>query len=158
MPDCDKLASRFLSISLTGIILVLDSTLVKGFIYLTMAVNFSEIPVVDYALSKSPDTIPQFSAQLRDALVKVGFFYLENHPIPPSLQSDLKDQSRQLFDLSLEKKNKMGMKINKHFVGYVGMDESTTSNHKDYRESYTVCRFSLHFHQFYTDSDGPARV
>ncbi|KAJ6089965.1 hypothetical protein N7467_005181 [Penicillium canescens] len=103
-----------------------------------MAVNFSEIPMVDYALSKSPDTIPQFSAQLRDALVKVGFFYLINHPIPPSLQWDLKDQSRQLFELSSEKKNKNGMKINKHFVGYVGMDESTTSNHKDHRESYTL--------------------
>jgi isopenicillin N synthase-like dioxygenase len=76
-----------------------------------MAVNFGEIPKVDYALSKSPDTIPQFSAQLRDALVKVGFFYLVNHPIPPSLQWDLKDQSRQLFELSSEK-NKIGMKRN----------------------------------------------
>jgi hypothetical protein len=28
-------------------------------------------------------------------------------------------------------------------VGYVGMDESTTSNHKDHRESYTVCLFFI---------------
>ncbi|RAL08709.1 putative oxidoreductase [Aspergillus homomorphus CBS 101889] len=101
-----------------------------------MAVNFSEIPVIDYTLSKSPATAPKFLGQLRDALIQVGFFYLENHPISSTLQWDLKDQSRQFFDLSSEKKNQLGM--NKHFVGYVGMAVSTTANHKDHRESLTL--------------------
>jgi isopenicillin N synthase-like dioxygenase len=121
-----------------------------------MAVNFSEIPVIDYTLSTSPATKPKFLAQLRDALVKVGFFYLENHPISPSLQWDLKYQSRKFFELSAQKKNKVGM--NKHFVGYVGMKESTTSNHVDHRESYTVRLLFSGFHMSYTKSAEPARL
>ncbi|KAJ5380124.1 oxidoreductase [Penicillium cataractarum] len=101
-----------------------------------MAAN--SIPTIDYSLSTSPATRPQFLSQLRDALVGVGFFYLEKHPIPESLQDDLSAQSRGLFDLSPEKKEEIDMTSSKHFVGYVGTENSVTVTKKDYRETYTL--------------------
>jgi isopenicillin N synthase-like dioxygenase len=98
----------------------------------------SSIPTVDYSLSTSPVTRPQFLSQLRDALVKVGFFYLKNHPISKFQQKDLLAQARELFQLSPEKKREIGMTRSKHFVGYVGLDDGLTLTKKDHRESYTV--------------------
>ncbi|KAJ5905362.1 oxidoreductase [Penicillium subrubescens] len=98
----------------------------------------SSIPTVDYSLSTSPVTRPQFLSQLRDALVKVGFFYLKNHPISKFQQKDLLAQARELFQLSPEKKREIGMTRSKHFVGYVGLDDGLTLTKKDHRESYTL--------------------
>jgi isopenicillin N synthase-like dioxygenase len=102
-----------------------------------MATN--SIPTVDYSLSSSSVTRPQFLSQLRDALVRVGFFYLKNHPIPECLQKELFDQSHELFQLSPEEKREIDMTRSKHFVGYVGMDDSVTQAKQDHRELYTVC-------------------
>ncbi|OOQ87247.1 oxidoreductase, 2OG-Fe(II) oxygenase family [Penicillium brasilianum] len=101
-----------------------------------MAAN--SIPTIDYSLSTSPATRPKFLSQLRDALVRVGFFYLQNHPIPECLQEDLLAQSRELFQLSPEKKQEIDMASSKHFIGYVGMEDTVTVAKKDYRESYTL--------------------
>lgn len=99
----------------------------------------SPVPTVDYSLSTSPATRPQFLSQLRDALVRVGFFYLEKHPIPECLQKDLLVQSNELFQLSLEEKRAIEMASSKHFVGYVGMEDAVTLSKYDQRELYTVC-------------------
>ncbi|TFY78423.1 hypothetical protein EWM64_g5589, partial [Hericium alpestre] len=48
-----------------------------------MAANFSNVPVLDYALLSSPDTRPTFIAQLQHALINVGFLYLAHSPIAP---------------------------------------------------------------------------
>ncbi|KAE8137811.1 putative oxidoreductase [Aspergillus pseudotamarii] len=103
-----------------------------------MTENFSSIPILDYSLSTSPGTRPEFLRDLRDALIKVGFFYLQNHQVPTTARQDLLNQSQELFDLSPEKKSEIDMSNSKHFVGYVGLDQSTTSKKQDHRETYTL--------------------
>jgi isopenicillin N synthase-like dioxygenase len=99
----------------------------------------SGIPTVDYSLSTLPSTKPQFLSQSRDALVRVGSFYLKKHPVPECLQRDLFAQSRDMFQLSPEAKQAIEMASSKYFVGYVDMEDAMTMSIHDQRESYTVC-------------------
>ena len=48
-------------------------------------------------------------AQVRDACKVYGFFQLEGHGIPLTLQSKMLDCAKLFFDLPLEEKRKVGM-------------------------------------------------
>lgn len=47
-----------------------------------MSRGFKEVPVLDWKLIETGQK-PKFIAQLRDALVNVGFLYLQNPPVQP---------------------------------------------------------------------------
>ncbi|EAW09997.1 isopenicillin N synthase family dioxygenase [Aspergillus clavatus NRRL 1] len=98
--------------------------------------TFTAIPILDYARSTSPDTKPRFLAELRHALVHVGFFYLVNAPIAPHVRQTFVDQSLALFDLPLEKKLEIEMVHSKHFLGYSRLGAETTASKADYREQF----------------------
>ena len=112
----------------------LTSSIVAG----TMDDDFTQIPIIDLALVKSPATKPQFLLQLRDALVRVGFFYIKNHAITADVQQKAQDQCMEFFNLSLEKKLEVETVHSKHFVGYNRMDAEKTATQVDHNESIAV--------------------
>lgn len=66
--------------------------------------SFTSIPVLDLALSKDPETKPAFLAELRYALMEVGFLYLKNVGIPDTLFQEVIREGRAFFDIPIEEK------------------------------------------------------
>lgn len=106
-----------------------------------MAGDFSSIPTIDFALSTSSATRPQFLSELRDAILNVGFFYLKTQPIPEHVQQGLLDQAIKFFDLPAEKKQEVDIINSKHFLGYIGQEATLSKSTADRREIYTVNTF-----------------
>ncbi|KAF7596656.1 hypothetical protein BBP40_000578 [Aspergillus hancockii] len=98
--------------------------------------SFTAVPILDYSLSTSPTTKPEFLSSLRNALVNVGFFYLINAPIAPQIQQDLVNKCTGIFDLPLEKKVEIEMVNSKHFLGYSRLGAEITAREQDYREQF----------------------
>jgi isopenicillin N synthase-like dioxygenase len=73
---------------------------------------------------------------LRDALFDVGFLYIKNHGVQPSIISNLVDLLPPLFDLSNESKARMSKLNSPHFLGYSGFAEERTLGKKDLREQF----------------------
>ncbi|KAL4748192.1 hypothetical protein BDW72DRAFT_215027 [Aspergillus terricola var. indicus] len=96
--------------------------------------SFTVIPALDFALSSSDK--PAFLADLRYALVNVGFFYLVNAPIRPQIRQDLVKKCRAIFDLPIEKKLEIEMVNSKHFLGYSRLGAEITARKQDYREQF----------------------
>lgn len=101
--------------------------------------TFTTIPILDYTLSSSPETKATFLAELRNALINVGFFYLTNPPIAPRVRNALVDKTFEIFNLPLEKKLEIEMVNNKHFLGYSRLGAELTARTPDYREQFDVC-------------------
>jgi isopenicillin N synthase-like dioxygenase len=100
--------------------------------------DFTSIPTLDLSLASSPSTKPQFLSELRNALVRVGFFYVKNHSILAQTQQDAIEQSFEFFALPLEKKLEVATVHSKHFLGYNSMGAESTSAQTDYNESIAV--------------------
>jgi isopenicillin N synthase-like dioxygenase len=80
------------------------------------------IPVIrmeDFASHDPAETIQD----LRQACMDVGFFYLKDHPISPSLMDAVFDQSKKFFDLSEVSKKKIANHVLSR--GYTAMEEET---------------------------------
>ena len=82
--------------------------------------DFTTIPIIDLALAESPATKPQFLLQLRNAPVRVGFFYIKNHAITADIQQNAKNQCIECSNLPLEKKLEVEAVHSKHFVAITG--------------------------------------
>ncbi|KAL4796311.1 hypothetical protein BDV19DRAFT_378301 [Aspergillus venezuelensis] len=98
--------------------------------------SFTTIPILDYSQTTSPNTQPTFLAELRNALVNVGFFYLVNAPIASPIKQDLEAKCKMLFDLPIEKKLEIEMVNSKHFLGYSRLGAEITARKQDYREQF----------------------
>ena len=66
--------------------------------------SFTSIPILDLAQSRDPATKPQFLAELRHALMEVGFLYLKNVGIPDELWREVISEGRAFFDIPREEK------------------------------------------------------
>ena len=66
--------------------------------------SFTSIPILDLAQAEDPATRPEFLAQLRHALMEVGFLYLKNVGIPDELFQTVIDQGKAFFDIPEEEK------------------------------------------------------
>ncbi|KAL4866740.1 Non-hem dioxygenase N-terminal domain-containing protein [Aspergillus spectabilis] len=106
--------------------------------------SFTAIPILDFSQSTSANTKPAFLADLRHALVNVGFFYLTNTPIASEIRQNLVAKCKTLFDLSLEKKLEIEMVNSKHFLGYSRLGAEITARKQDYREQFDVRSFCLY--------------
>lgn len=104
---------------------------------ITMA-GFTSIPVMDLSLCKSPSTKPQLLHDLRNALVRTGFFYVKNHSISEEVQQRAIDESTAFFKLPLDKKLEIETVNSKHFLGYNSMDTEWTAAKVDHNESIAV--------------------
>ncbi|KAJ5334642.1 hypothetical protein N7452_007045 [Penicillium brevicompactum] len=101
-----------------------------------MSENFDSLPIIDFEDALSPSTKPQFLSALRHALVKVGFFYLKNHPVPRQVQQDLLRTSGDFFSLPSDKKAEVNMANTKSFRGYTGLGNERTAAKADERETF----------------------
>jgi isopenicillin N synthase-like dioxygenase len=100
--------------------------------------SFTSIPVLDYTQSLYPTTKPKFLAQLRDALINVGFLYLKNPPVSNAAQNALTQKGFELFRQPLEKKLEIEMVNSPHFLGYSRLGAEITALKSDHREQFDV--------------------
>jgi isopenicillin N synthase-like dioxygenase len=66
--------------------------------------SFTSIPILDLALARNSETKPHFLADLRHALMEVGFLYLKNVGIPESLFEKVILEGMAFFDIPTEEK------------------------------------------------------
>lgn len=66
--------------------------------------SFKSIPVLDLALADDPATKPAFLADLREALMEVGFLYIKNVGISDELFKKVVTLGRAFFNIPLEEK------------------------------------------------------
>ncbi|KIM29966.1 hypothetical protein M408DRAFT_328410 [Serendipita vermifera MAFF 305830] len=87
---------------------------------LTANTAFDEIPIIDMAnaTSNDPTARQRVAEQIRDACVRVGFFYVKNHSIPASLPEQAVQSSLPFFDLSTEEKMRYDIHASSNFKGY----------------------------------------
>ncbi len=66
--------------------------------------SFTSIPILDLALASDSKTKPAFLADLRHALMEVGFLYLKNVGIPDELYKKVIEEGKAFFDIPTEEK------------------------------------------------------
>ncbi|OCH89069.1 Clavaminate synthase-like protein [Obba rivulosa] len=98
--------------------------------------NFSSIPILDYALLSSPATRPAFIAQLRHALINVGFLYLAHAPVAPADVAAVAAYAPRLFALPQADKDALRMARSPHFFGYSRVGAELTKGRTDQREQF----------------------
>jgi isopenicillin N synthase-like dioxygenase len=104
---------------------------------MSSAQSFTSIPLIDLSLSSNPSTEPQLLSQLRDALINIGFLYIQNHGVDPQVIADMRDIALpQLFNLSDAEKEDVALRKSPHFLGYSGDGAETTAGKSDRREQF----------------------
>ncbi|CAH2352801.1 hypothetical protein CLIB1423_08S01376 [[Candida] railenensis] len=99
--------------------------------------SFKEIPILDLSKAYDANTKPEFLAELRDALLNVGFFLLKNYEGYGPSSSDFTDISKEaveFFKLPDEVKSKIEMIHSPHFLGYTRLANEITASQTDWRE------------------------
>ena len=66
--------------------------------------SFTSIPVLDLSQARDPATKPQFLAELRRALMEVGFLYLKNVGIEDEVFGEVVRLGKAFFDIPTEEK------------------------------------------------------
>lgn len=66
--------------------------------------SFKSLPLLDLSLANSPATKPQLLADLRYALMEVGFLYIKNVGIPEELFQKVISEGRAFFDIPEDEK------------------------------------------------------
>lgn len=98
--------------------------------------EFTSIPSLDYTLLTSGHK-DVFIAQLRHAVIHVGFMYLANPPIDRAVVSRLLSLTPKLFDdIPQEKKDALRMANSPHFLGYSKLGVEYTKGETDQREQF----------------------
>lgn len=75
---------------------------------------------------------------MRDALINVGFLYLQNPPVSASVQNAFTQKGLELFRLPMEKKLEIEMVNSPHFLGYSKLGAEITALKSDHREQFDV--------------------
>lgn len=97
------------------------------------------LPVLDFAqLNEGPAQQAHFLDSLRRAARDVGFFYLINHGIDPSLQQHVQEEARRFFALPDEEKQRVAMIHSPRFRGYNRAASELTRGKPDWREQFDV--------------------
>ncbi|KZT10577.1 Clavaminate synthase-like protein [Laetiporus sulphureus 93-53] len=98
--------------------------------------TFSSVPILDYSLLASPSTRADFIAQLRHALINVGFLYLSHPPVARTDIDAVIDYAPRLFALPQTAKNAIRMANSEHFFGYSRLGAEITKGKTDQREQF----------------------
>lgn len=106
--------------------------------------SFTEIPILDLSLARQEDTKPRFLMDLRDALLNVGFLYLENTGIEQELYDEVCKEGIAFFDLPEQEKLRIEMKNQPSFLGYSRVSYNVfwtcflqvTHDHETFRTSF----------------------
>lgn len=92
----------------------------------TIVGDFDTIPVLDVSGMFSPNIAERkdFAGALRDACMRVGFFYFENHGIPDKLVDEAFERGKTFFALPFEQKMEFYIDNTPHFRGYTPLHGS----------------------------------
>ncbi len=101
-----------------------------------MTTSFASIPTIDISLASHPATRPRLLADLRHAVVDVGFLYVSNHGVPSAVISDVVSALPRLFGLDEAAKRAVALENSPHFLGYSGVGSETTGGAVDLREQF----------------------
>ncbi|KAF2813155.1 Clavaminate synthase-like protein [Mytilinidion resinicola] len=97
--------------------------------------SFQHIPILPLSAARDEATKSRFLADLRDALLNVGFLYLSETGLPDGLVADVVRECRDFFEtLPVEEKEAIEMKNEKSFLGWSRVDNETTAHNPDHRE------------------------
>ena len=74
--------------------------------------DFDSVPLIDFSgmLSGTTDAQRRVAAELRDACINVGFFYIANHGVPQDLVDAMFDVAPRLFGLPIAEKMRWHVK------------------------------------------------
>ncbi|KAI5807602.1 hypothetical protein DFH27DRAFT_479474 [Peziza echinospora] len=103
----------------------------------TSTTAFQEIPILNLSLSRSPATKPQFLADLRHALLDVGFLYISHTGISDDLIQKVISYTHTFFstlDSNPQERARLEMINSPHFLGYSRLGNETTRYKTDWRE------------------------
>ncbi|KAG0645069.1 downy mildew resistance [Hyphodiscus hymeniophilus] len=92
----------------------------------TIVGDFDTIPVLDVSgmFSSNIAERKKFAGALRDACMRVGFFYIENHGIESGFVDEAFEWGRKFFDLPFEEKMEVYIDNTPHFRGYTPLHGS----------------------------------
>lgn len=89
--------------------------------------TFTNLPILPLSAALSPDTKPQFLADLRSALLHVGFLYLTDTGLPDDVVHGVVRECVAFFDtLPLHQKERIEMKNEKSFLGWSRVSDFST--------------------------------
>jgi len=108
----------------------------------TREIDFSEIPLIDLAplFGDDAETKQQMAAELREACMDIGFFYVKNHRVPEAHLQDVRTQTEQFFALPEHVKTKYDIGRIKRHRGFVPVGALTAGPDEDpdQQEGYEV--------------------
>ncbi|KAF2638258.1 Clavaminate synthase-like protein [Massarina eburnea CBS 473.64] len=97
--------------------------------------TFTTLPILPLSQALDPATKPHFLADLRSALLNVGFLYLSETGLPEQLVKDVITECTDFFEkLPQGEKERIEMKNEKSFLGWSRLDNETTAFNTDHRE------------------------
>uniref|UniRef100_A0A0G4HZN4 Uncharacterized protein n=1 Tax=Chromera velia CCMP2878 TaxID=1169474 RepID=A0A0G4HZN4_9ALVE len=110
-----------------------------------MSAEQSGVPVIDLSPLQGADVASrqELARQVSDACMRVGFFYIENHGVPPEVVEAALSASRSFFALASEKKETVAAQKSPLYRGYISQETGSHSctpekGRKDHKESFTV--------------------
>jgi isopenicillin N synthase-like dioxygenase len=91
--------------------------------------DFDAVPMIDLSgiTSANPAAKARLAAELRDACINVGFFYIKNHGVSQDLVDAMFDMAPRLFGLPLDEKMRWHVKKSGQLLGYVAMREENAN-------------------------------
>lgn len=95
--------------------------------------DFTTIPILEYDLLSRDRGA--FLAQLRQALVHVGFMYLRGAPVDAA---PIVAQIPRVFALPQDRKDALSMRNSPHFLGYTSLGTEFTRGARDMREQFDL--------------------
>ena len=103
-----------------------------------MATSFVSIPVLDLSLADDPSTKTAFLADLRHAIIDIGFLYIKNFGIEQAFLDNVCAVGKEFFTLPTEEKLRIEMKNGPHFLGYSRLGNEITARKTDFREQVDI--------------------
>ena len=103
-----------------------------------MASSFDSVPILDLSLADNPDTKVAFLADLRHAMIDVGFLYIKNFGVDQAFLDKVADYGKKFFNLPEEEKLRIEMKNGPHFLGYNKLGNEITARKTDFREQVDI--------------------
>jgi isopenicillin N synthase-like dioxygenase len=121
--------------------------------------DFDTVPLIDFSgfLEGTPEGKARVAAELRDACINVGFFYISGHGVPQELVDAMFAMQPHLFDLPVETKMRWHVKNSPQFLGYIAMRDENADPAKgkggDLHEAYDFVPEDAHVEQGFLAGD-----
>jgi isopenicillin N synthase-like dioxygenase len=91
--------------------------------------DFDAVPLIDFSgmITGGAQAKNRVAAELREACINVGFFYIANHGVPQDLVDAMFDMGARLFGLPVADKMRWHVKQSSHYLGYVAMRDENAN-------------------------------